>query len=94
MANDFEMPDPSAPKPILRIAGCEGCGALPHSTSELCYLRALRAARLELAALKAHFDDPKDWHDFLQFKKLRAEVKALPLSHSEKLAQIKRVPIK
>lgn len=91
MADNFEMPDPNAKKPILKILPCEGCGALPHPTSELCYLRALRAARLELAALKAHFDDPADWPDFLKFKKLRAEVKALPPSaHTKQQKSVKR----
>jgi hypothetical protein len=83
MANDFEMPDA---KPILKVRPCEGCGGLPHVAAELCYLKHLREVRRELAALKAIVDDPTD---FLQFKKLRAEVRALPLSSHEKLRRWK-----
>ena len=93
MSSDFGMPDPNAPKPVLKVAACESCGGLPHGSSQLelnCFRDALRAAKAKLSVIS----DQAELEEFLRFKKLRAEVKALPLSHSEKLAQIKRVPIK
>jgi hypothetical protein len=55
---------------------------------ELCILQALRTARQERDEALSVALLP----EFLEFRRLRAEVEAMPLSGNEKLNKIKRVP--